>query len=744
MFKIRYVFVKQHDTTDCAAACLSMICLFYRKETTIMQLRDKMGTDLRGTNLLGLKKCAIELGFSAEAIRVDRESFMSDFTLPCIANVLTKEGLSHFVVVFKKNKKYVVLGDPAKDLIRVTIDDFFQEFTGVLLLLKPDESFERSNQKTSDLFMQYIQLLIPQKKLFLSAILASFLITLLGIISSIFNKILMDEILPYQLENTLILTIFIFTFISLISTFIDFERQYILLYLSQKIDIPLMLGYFKHIFKLPMHFFASRKTGDIITRFSDAGTIKNVFTSIGLSLILDVGMALVSGVVLFNMNARLFAVIILMTISNILLVLAFRPIYKKINEEQMQQASIMNSEIIEGLRGIETIKGNANEDVELDNIEREYIRSLRISFREGKTSAVQSMISSVVNNIGSMIIVYIGIKSVIDGNLTLGSYMAFSTLSSYFTNPVSELVGMQLKIQEAQISMKRLSEIMNVNEEQELEENIDLESSVGDVEFKDVVFRYGSRRIVLDHISFSIPKGKKVAIVGSSGSGKTTVAKLLLKYYEPEAGCITFDGINIGEYSNSSIRRSIGYVPQNIELFSKSIYDNIRTSRPNATLNEVKSAAISANADEFIRKLPGKYGTYLEEAGSGLSGGERQRIALARAFLKDSEFYILDESTSSLDFATENLIFDMIYNRFKNKSMLIIAHRLATVKNCDEILVMSDGKIIERGTHDELLTQNGEYFRLWNLQQGNIVIRDDLEDYELEDYEIDGEDEMTY
>ena len=743
-FLIRYTFVKQHDATDCAAACLAMICLHYKKETTISQLRDKMGTDLKGTNLIGLGKCADELGFVSQAIRVDKDGFLSDFTLPGIANIITKEGLSHFVVVFKKSKEFVVIGDPAKDLVRVTVDEFYKEFTGVLLLLKPTEKFATGKLKGGKLFANYINLLLPHKKLFISAIVASLIITLLGIASSLFNKILMDEILPYKLESTLLLTIIIFTVVSLVSTVIDFQRQYVLLYLSQKIDIPLMLGYFKHIFKLPMKFFATRKTGDIITRFSDAGVIKNVFTGIALSLILDVSMTLISGVVLFRMNAKLFSIILFMTIISILLVLIYKPIYKKLNEENMQQASILNSEIIEGLRGVETIKGNANEDAELENIEREYIRSLRIGLRQGKTSAGQSLASGIVGTVGNMVMVYVGIKAVIAGDLTLGSYMAFTTLAGYFTNPVSNLVGMQLQIQEAQISIKRLSEIMESEQEQESGEYMELEDIDGNIEIKDVTFRYGNRKPVLNNVSFTIPQGHKVALVGSSGSGKSTIAKLLLKYYEPEAGSISIDGVDINEYSNDSLRKAIAYVPQTIELFSKSIYDNIRVSKMSASLDEVKEAAKKADAHEFIRKLPGQYGTFLEEAGNGLSGGEKQRIVLARAFLKSSQFYILDESTSNLDFITENIIFDMIYNKFRKKSMLIIAHRLSTVRNCDTILVMSNGDIIERGSHDELIRQRGEYFRLWEMQQGNFVIRTDTAEMLAHIVETPDENEISY
>lgn len=741
---MRYTFVKQHDSTDCAAACLAMVCLHYKKETTITQLRDLMGTDLKGTNLIGLSKCADMLGFTSQAVRVDRDGFMSDFSLPCIANVITKEGLTHFVVIFKKIKKknedYLIIGDPAKDLIKVTVDEFYKEFTGVLLILMPNKNFSSGKNEKGKIFSRFVKYLTPHKKLFAYSIIASVLLTILGIVSSLFNKILMDEILPYKLKDPLLLVVIIFAVIALVQTVISFVRQWMMIFLSQKIDIPLLLGYFEHIYKLPMKFFASRKTGDIITRFSDAFTIKDIFTNIALTLIIDVAMAIITGVILFNMNLSLFGIIICLTICSVLLVFVFKQPYKKLNEEQMQQSSVLNSQIIEGLRAVETIKGNANEDTEVENIEKEYIKSMRLGMKEGMLSNVQGSISNIISTIGNLLIMYFGIMQVIDGNLTLGSLMAFTTMAGYFMDPIGRLVSMQLQIQEANISMKRLAEILDYEAEQSNETLNEMEKISGDIEIKNVTFRYGNRKPVLNNISFTIPKGQKIALVGESGSGKSTIAKLLLKYYEPENGDIVIDGVNINEYDNSSIRQNISYVPQTIELFSKSIYDNIRVSKMNSTLDEVKEAAKAANAHEFIRKLPMQYYTYLQEAGNGLSGGEKQRIALARAFLKKSDFYILDESTSNLDFATENTIFDMIYNKLRGKSMLIVAHRLATIKNCDNIIVLDNGKIIEQGTHEELVAKQGRYFNLWNMQQGifsknEVVMDEDVSIEEVDDDE---------
>lgn len=712
--------VKQHDMTDCAAACLATISMYYKKEITITKLRDILGTDIKGTTLKGLEDGAKRLGFDTRAIRVDKESFQSKYTLPAIAHIITDEGLSHFVVVHKVKKDKVVILDPAKGVKNETVDDFFKSFDGILLLLIPNNEFSVGKEKGAGILSKFIALLLPQKALFIYSIIASTILTILGIASSFFNKFLMDEILPYGLKNQL--TVFVIGFLVLGITQIGLSaiRQHMLLYLSQKIDIPLLLGYFKHVYKLPMKFFTTRKVGDILTRFSDAFTIKNILTSVSLSLIMDIVLASVSAVILYIMNSTLFVVVLILTIVSAVLIYAFKGPYKKINMQQMEAGARLNSQIIESLKGIETIKVLAAEEKSLETLEKQYIKNLKIAFQEGVLSNIQGSISSGVSTIGNLVLMYLGATMVIDGKITLGGLMAFTSLSGYFMDPIGRLISLQLSIQEASISMKRISEIYEVDKEQEVENKIDIETIDEDIELENITFRYGSRAPVLKNINIKIPKGKKVALVGESGSGKTTVSKLLLKYYTPEEGKIKVSGYDIEELDLYALRKAIAYVPQNVELFSGSIRENIVLGKENVSYEEMKTACENASCSSFIERLPAKYDTFLDEAGGGLSGGEKQRLALARALVKKSKFLILDEATSNLDFISEAKIYDTLFNKGKNLTMLIIAHRLSTIRGCDIIYVLDKGEVVEVGGHEELLNKKGYYYKLYISQVGEI------------------------
>lgn len=715
---MKHIFVKQHDATDCAAACIATVCLYYGKEITIARLRDIAGTDVKGTTVKGVINAAEQLGFEAKAVRIDKKGFLSKYTLPAIAHIITKEGLTHFVVINKITEKSIKYTDPSKGIVKSTVDDFFELFDGVMVLLAPTDDF-KPEKNNNTMFGRFIKLLLPQKNLFISAIIASMILTLFSVASSFFNKFLVDEILPNNLRNQLVIFAISFILISLIQTLISATRQQILLYLSQKIDISLLLGYFKHIFSLPVKFFATRRTGDILTRFSDATTIKDVFTSITLSLVIDIVMAIGSAIILYFMNATLFVVVIILTLVSAGLVFIFKRPYKDISLRAMEQASALNSQIIESLRGIETVKSMANEEDSLEKIEHKFISSLRTAFNAGILSNVQGSISSVISAVGNIVMMWLGALMVMDGKTTLGSLMAFASLAGFFMSPIGRLISLQLNLQEAGIAMRRLSEIMDVEEEQSERSSKDKPQSInGDIVFENVTFRYGSRPPVLRDISFTIPIGKRIALVGESGSGKSTLAKLVIGLWKAEEGKISINGYNIEDIDVHTLREKIAYVPQNVELFSETIANNIRYGKRSATYEEIKDACKLTGCNAFIEKLPGRYDTFLQEAGSDLSGGERQRIAIARALVKNPEIILLDEATANLDFLSESKIYDTLFKRIKNTTMLIVAHRLSTIKRCDEICVLAEGKIVERGTHVELLKKRGDYYRLWISQVG--------------------------
>ena len=719
---MRIPVIQQFESSDCGVACVVSISAYYGRDVTISALRGVMGTDATGTSIKGLQLGLESIGFTSRSIYISKDSFSGgDFTLPAIARLARSDGTAHFVAVYKIVKGKVIYMDPAYDQVQVkTLEEFNKDFDGGIIILVPNDEFIKAKEKKRSLFNSFGTLIKPHMKFFVIAIFISVMLTAFGIVMSIFNKTLIDEIIPYQKQSMILSFGILLSIVVVTQAILGAFRSHVILYLSQKIDIPMMLGYFDHIFKLPMKFFETRSTGDITTRFSDAGVVKNTLTNTALTLAIDISMVVIVGVILAMQNVQLFAITLVLVLLSAVLIFIFRAPFRKLNRISMEQGAKMNSTLIGSLQNIETIKVNGAERHTMDKIEAEYIRSLRIGFKSAVTSNIQGTISSVISGLGNLATMLYGGSLVIDGSITLGSLMAFTSLSGYFTGPIGRLIGMQLTLQEADISLKRLSEIYDEKEENEAEAQKEkLNETIEEIELKNVTFSYGTRPPVLKDINIRVGRGEKVALVGRSGCGKTTISKLLLKFYAPTSGAILVNGRDISEIDSFSLRDRMGCVPQNVQTFKGTIRENLLLGI-SASKEEMDVVCNITGCTEFIRRLPAGYDTMLDESGGGLSGGEKQRLIIARALLRNPDILIMDEATSNMDFITEKMTFDLITKRTK-VPMLIIAHRLSTIRSCDRIYVMENGKVIEVGNHDELMERKGYYYELWSSQTGETT-----------------------
>ncbi|GFH42401.1 bacteriocin cleavage/export ABC transporter [Lactococcus hodotermopsidis] len=721
----KYPVVLQHDESDCAAAVMSMICKNYKQDYTIMKLREILGTDVVGTTVAGIVSGAEEMGFEAVAVRLQMSEVKNDFTLPAIAQVKTPDGNNHFVVINKISENQVIISDPAFGLRKMSKTGFQTIFQGVLVILAPKSDFETKRLKSTNMWGLFKQVMFPQKRILLTVIATSAILTLIGILSSLFSKVIFDEVIPYQLKQSLFLYFTVFAVIALVQLFLEFFRSYILLFLSRKIDLPVLLGYYNHVLKLPYQFFKTRRTGDILTRFQDAMTIKNIFSQVSISLVLDLFLACFTGVALAKLNSQLFIIIFVAILIDILLIYVFKGRYRALNYEQMAAGSALNSQLIESIQNIETVKSYTSERHHIENLEKKFVKTLKLNYAEGLTTLIQGTISSGLSKFLILILLTVGALAIINGQMSIGDLIVFQTLSTYFIGPVQNLVGLQLTFQEADIAIKRLNELMDLeteNDEPSLLNDVNL---AGDIQFHDVSVRYGSRAPVIEKFNLTIPHGKKIAIVGPSGAGKSTIAKLLLKFQDVANGSITMNGYNLADIQTSYLRQQSGYVPQNIELFSATVLENILMGNETAKYEDVIRATKMSGAYDFIAKLPERFQTKVENQGASFSGGEKQRLAITRAFVKERQLYIFDESTSNLDSFSEQTVQESILRSTKKVTTIVIAHRLSTIVNSDIIIYMEEGKILEQGTHLSLMAQKGRYSEMIQLQYGQQLAPQD-------------------
>lgn len=718
MFKLKCIL--QNDETDCGPACLAAIFGKYGLKVSIAKIRDIAGTDRQGTSACGLVKVIEHYGFEQKVVEADKNALTQKLPLPAIAHVVIDNTLLHYVVITKIKDNTVVVSDPAKGSVRYKKEDFLKIWTNVLILIAPTKESQKGNKKESTL-SSFFRLLISQKWLLLRIFILSMILTSIGIITSFYYQVLMDNIVPSLSIEMLNYVSAITLSLFLVQICLNFFRGLLIVKLEQNIDIPIMLGYYNHALILPMKFYSIRDTGEIISRFNDASSIRDIVSEASLTIMMDTIMAVVGAVVLFNSNRLLFLISVVMLILYGIIVFVYNKPIKKINRKIMEMNSKVTSQFVETINGIETIKAFNQEDNEKEKTDKLYKKFLKKVFNGGVLSLSQQTITMFVAVVGELVILWVGVAYVIKGELTLGELITFNALLGYFIEPIKNLINLQPSIQTAVVAADRLGEILDITPEYNYEhEQLNDKIKFDKISLSNLDFRYGTRELVLKDINLEICRGEKIAFVGESGSGKTTLANLLVRLYEQEKGSIKLDSIDIREFSIKQIRDNISYISQNTFLFSGTIRENLLFGNSDVSDDDISQVCKICELEEYINSLPLKFNTRIEENGKNLSGGQKQRLAIARALLKKPEILIMDEATSNLDYVTERSIEKTINNFSKNMTTIIIAHRLSTIKDCDKILVLRNGQIVETGNHRDLLNQRGYYYQLWNGQD-NII-----------------------
>ena len=679
-------------------------------------MRELAKTNKEGTTALGIVKAAKEMSFETRAIQADMSLFeMEDIPYPFIVHVNKEGKLQHYYVVYKNIKDHLIIGDPdpTVKVTKMTKDRFASEWTGVAIFLAPAPSYKPHKDKKNGL-MSFLPLIFRQRSLIFYIVLASLLVTFINIGGSYYLQGILDEYIPNQMKSTLgIISIgLIITYI--LQQIMSFSRDYLLTVLSQRLSIDVILSYIRHIFELPMSFFATRRTGEVISRFTDANSIIDALASTILSLFLDVSILIIIGSVLLVQNTNLFLLSLISVPIYIIIIFAFMKPFEKMNNDVMQSNSMVSSAIIEDINGIETIKSLTSEETRYQKIDSEFVDYLDKSFKLSKYSILQSSLKQGAQLILNIVILWFGAQIVMTGKISIGQLITFNTLLSYFTNPLENIINLQTKLQSAKVANNRLNEVYLVESEFKNTQTLtDTQFLAGDICFEDISYKYGFGRDTLNNINLTIKQGDKVSIVGISGSGKTTLAKMIVNFFEPYKGRITINNNDLKMIDKKVLRQHINYLPQQAYIFSGSILENLTLGANQMISQEdiIKACEI-AEIRQDIEQMPMGYQTELSD-GAGLSGGQKQRIALARALLTKAPVLILDEATSGLDVLTEKKVIENLMD-MSDKTIIFVAHRLSISERTNQVIVLNQGKVIETGSHQELMTKQGFYHYLFS------------------------------
>lgn len=725
-----FAHYRQLDSMDCGPTCLRMVAKHYGKSYSLPFLRENCYIDKAGVSLKGISEAAERIGLRSLAVKVPSrgKNGMPSLAVAPLPAIL-HWNQNHFVVIYKINKSHVWIADPADGKHKLTVEEFEQSWLsdgnyGIALLLEPSHAFHQEEvegqiQNSLGFLMAYMK---PHRKLMIQLIIGLLLGTLFQLIFPFLTQSLVDIGIDTKNLNFIYIILAGQLMLFFSSTLVRFIQSWILLHISTRINISLIADFLLKLMHLPLGFFDSKNTGDLLQRIGDHRRIESFLTNSSLSVLLSIVNLLVFGIVLAVYNLTIFMVFLLAAFLYIGWIFFFLKMRKEVDYRAFQQLSENQDSLIEMIQGMPEIKLQGSQLKRRWKWGHIQAKLFRTQIKALSISQYQDAGALSINQLKDILITFFAATLVLEGKMTLGMMLAIQYIIGQLNAPLQQLIGFIRAAQDAKISLERLSEIHGTPEEESIQDQKLSVVPNGDIKIQNLSFRYTPiSDIVLEDINLTIPKGKTTAIVGSSGSGKTTLIKLLLGFYKPSKGNIYIGGHDQYSIYMKRWRAECGVVMQDGFIFSDTIANNIAESDDYTDLAKVMDAAKKANINGFIQELALGFNTMIGPKGNGISQGQKQRLFIARAIYKNPAFLFFDEATNALDATNEKIIMENLDKFLRGKTAVIVAHRLSTVKHADQIVVLEKGKIVERGNHEELVSRKGKYFELIKnqLELGN-------------------------
>lgn len=719
---------QQLDSMDCGPSCLRMIAKYYGRNYSLQTLRDKSFITREGVSMLGISDAAESIGFHTCGVRINFEQLVTEARLPCILHW----NQNHFVVCYevkkKRNSDYAIqIADPAGENYTMNKTEFLKcwisgkqdgKDTGTALLLEPTPDFytnEDDKEKQEKNLSYFLRYLFPYKSQIFQLIVGMLIGSVLALIFPFLTQAVVDQGIGNNNLSLITLILIAQLVLSVTQMAVSFIQSWISLHMNTRISISLISDFLIKLMKLPLRFFDAKNIGDIMQRIGDHSRIQGFMTGTTLSTLLSFFNFFIFAFILGYYNLTILFVFIVGNALYITWIMLFMRYRKKLDQKRFTQASANQSNLVQLVTGMQEIKLNNCEKQQRWKWERIQVKLFKISIQGTALGQYQQTGSIFFSQTTSLLISYLSAKAVIEGNITLGMMMSISYIIGQLSGPIGQVIGFAQSLQDAKISLERLNEIHNKKDEEEtIADKIDVLPEDKGIRMENICFSYdgADRNYVLENLTLKIPQNKVTAIVGASGSGKTTIIKLLLGFYSPLKGEIVVDKTGLEDINPHLWRQKCGAVLQDGFIFSDTIAQNIAVGEENIDKSRLRYAVEIANIKEFIESLPLKYNTKIGMEGNGISLGQRQRILIARAVYKNPDYLFFDEATNALDANNEKTIMDNLNEFYKEKTVVIVAHRLSTVQHADNIIVLEKGKIIEEGTHSELTKKKGAYYTL--------------------------------